>query len=59
MSQEATVVYVDTAALEFRLWLLKFHLIKLNKDTVSFLIQNPEVITKMKESVSWLRGEPQ
>lgn len=46
MSQEATVGCVDTAALEVRFRLLKFHLIKLNKDTISFLLQNPEVIIK-------------
>lgn len=59
MSPEATVGYGDTAALEFQLWLLRFHLIKPNKDTISFFTQNPEVIIKMKESVSWLRGDSQ
>ena len=50
MSQEATVGCVDTAALEFGFWLLKFHLIKPDKDTISFLIQNPEVIIKKRKN---------
>lgn len=53
ISQEAIAGYFNTAALEFRIWLLKFHLIKPNKDTISFLTQNPRVIVKIKEAVSW------
>lgn len=53
MSQEATVGYIDTAALEIRFRLLKFYLIKLNKNTISFLIQNPEVIIKNERIGFW------
>ena len=57
MSQEATVGYIDTAALEIRFRLLKFHLIKRNKDTISFLIHNPEVIIKNERMGFWGRSK--
>lgn len=53
ISQEAIAGYLNAAALEFRIWLLKFHLIKPNKDTIPFPTQNPRAVVKIKEAVSW------
>lgn len=57
ISQEAIEGYFNTAALEFRIWLLKFHLIKPNKDTISFLTQNPQSNCKNKSSTVTVREE--
>lgn len=56
ISQEAIAGSFNTAALEFRIWLLKFHLIKPNKDTISFPTQKPQSDCKNKRS-SVMEGE--
>lgn len=57
ISQEAIEGYFNTAALEFRIGLLKFHLIKPNKDTISFLTQKPQSNCKNKRCTVTVREE--
>ena len=59
ISQEAIAGYLNTVALEFRIWLLKLHLIKPNKDTISFLTQKPQSNCKNKRSSVMVREESQ